>query len=163
MALNSYLAITGSKQGEIAGSATAKGKEKQIEVIGFGHEIVSPRDAASGLPTGKRQHKPFVITKPVDKSTPLLLKALVDNENISDWRLNCWRAGAGGKEEQFYTIQLVNATIAGVRQEMLNNRYEENQAHEIREHVTFTYQKITWTWTDGGITALDDWEAAPNI
>ncbi|MEO7048310.1 MAG: hypothetical protein ABI091_23625, partial [Ferruginibacter sp.] len=25
--------------------------------------IVSPRDAASGLPTGKRMHKPFVITK----------------------------------------------------------------------------------------------------
>jgi hypothetical protein len=29
---------------------------------GTTHEIVSPRDAASGLPTGKRQHKPFVIT-----------------------------------------------------------------------------------------------------
>ena len=26
------------------------------------HEIVSQRDAASGLPTGKRMHKPFVIT-----------------------------------------------------------------------------------------------------
>jgi hypothetical protein len=25
------------------------------------HDIVSPRDAASGLPTGKRSHKPFVI------------------------------------------------------------------------------------------------------
>jgi hypothetical protein len=25
--------------------------------------VVSPRDAASGLPTGKRMHKPFVITK----------------------------------------------------------------------------------------------------
>ena len=23
--------------------------------------------SASGLPTGKRQHKPFVVTKPVDK------------------------------------------------------------------------------------------------
>ena len=25
------------------------------------HAIVSPRDAASGLPTGKRTHKPFVL------------------------------------------------------------------------------------------------------
>ncbi|MEO6705881.1 MAG: hypothetical protein ABIN04_08550 [Ginsengibacter sp.] len=31
--------------------------------ISVGHEIVSPRDAASGLPTGKRMHKPFIITK----------------------------------------------------------------------------------------------------
>ena len=35
--------------------------------------ISSPRDAASGLPTGKRQHKPVSVTKPVDKATPLLL------------------------------------------------------------------------------------------
>ncbi len=29
--------------------------------------IVSPRDSASGLPTGKRMHKPFVITKELDR------------------------------------------------------------------------------------------------
>jgi len=42
--------------------------------ISFEQEIVSPRDAASGLPTGKRQHKPFVITKELDKSSPILAK-----------------------------------------------------------------------------------------
>lgn len=44
-------------------------------IISFEQEIVSPRDAASGLPTGKRMHKPFVITKELDKSSPLLAKA----------------------------------------------------------------------------------------
>ncbi|MEO6705883.1 MAG: hypothetical protein ABIN04_08560 [Ginsengibacter sp.] len=33
-----------------------------------GNEIVSPRDPASGLPTGRRMHKPFVITKELDVS-----------------------------------------------------------------------------------------------
>jgi len=42
--------------------------------ISFEQEVVSPRDAASGLPTGKRQHKPFVITKELDKSSPTLAK-----------------------------------------------------------------------------------------
>lgn len=42
--------------------------------ISFEQEILSPRDAASGLPTGKRQHKPFVITKELDKSSPVLAK-----------------------------------------------------------------------------------------
>ncbi len=42
--------------------------------ITFNQAIVSPRDAASGLPTGKRQHKPFVITKEYDKSSPLLAR-----------------------------------------------------------------------------------------
>ncbi len=27
------------------------------------------------------------------------------------------------------------------------------------EEVAFTYQKIEWTWMDGGITAMDDWES----
>ena len=38
--------------------------------VSFEQEIVSPRDAASGLPTGKRMHKPFVITKELDRSSP---------------------------------------------------------------------------------------------
>ena len=27
------------------------------------------------------------------------------------------------------------------------------------EEVSFTYQKIEWTWNDGGLMAGDDWEA----
>ena len=34
--------------------------------------IVSPRDPASGLPTGKRQHGDIVITKEIDKGSPSL-------------------------------------------------------------------------------------------
>ena len=35
-------------------------------------EISGGRDVASGQATGKRTHKPFVITKEYDKATPLL-------------------------------------------------------------------------------------------
>ena len=34
--------------------------------------IVSPRDSASGLPTGKRAPSDIVITKPIDKASPQL-------------------------------------------------------------------------------------------
>lgn len=37
--------------------------------------VVSPKDAASGLPTGKRQHKPMTISKELDKSSPKLAQA----------------------------------------------------------------------------------------
>ena len=43
-------------------------------VISFEQEIVSPRDAASGLPTGRRMHKPFVITKELDRSSPAAIR-----------------------------------------------------------------------------------------
>jgi type VI secretion system secreted protein Hcp len=131
-------------------------------VIAANHEVISPRDAASGLPTGKRQHHALVITKEVDKSTPLLMNVLVHNENIRDFRLDFWQPSRTGKELQFYTIELINASIAGIRFEMLNNRYPENMQHKEREHVSFCYQKIIWTYQEGGITAEDDWEA-PNV
>ena len=35
--------------------------------------VVVERDAASGLPTGKRMHKPLVITVEMDKATPTLM------------------------------------------------------------------------------------------
>src|SRR4051812_24272 len=102
MALNSYLTLKGKKQGSIKGGVTQKGREGQIMVIAVSHEIVSPRDAASGLPTGRRQHKPLVITKEVDQSSPLLYNALVNNETITSFVLNFYRpssrAGAGAEE-----------------------------------------------------------------
>ena len=162
MALNAYLKLTGATQGEIAGSVTQAGREDSIMVIATAHEIVSPRDAASGLPTGKRQHKPFVVTKEIDKSTPLLMNALVNNENITNLECRYWQPSASGQEVQHYTVTLTNASIAGVRSEMLNNKYAENMQHKEREHLSFCYQKVTMTWEDGGITAEDDWEA-PNV
>ena len=162
MALNAYLRLKGATQGEIRGSVTQSGREDSIMVIAYDHEVSSPRDAASGLPTGKRQHKELTITKEIDRSTPLLMNALVNNENINKWVLEFWQPSKSGKELQFYTIELRNASIAGIRQEMLNNKYPENMQHKEREHISFCYQQISWTWVDGGITAQDDWEA-PNV
>lgn len=53
-------------------------------------DVVSPRDAASGLPTGKRQHKPVRITKEWDAATPkLALKTPSggDNNTVIRWTL----------------------------------------------------------------------------
>lgn len=159
MALNAYMKLTGETQGEIKGSCDQAGREDSLEIIGWNHEVVSPRDAASGLPTGKRQHKPFTVTHQLDKASPLLMSLLTQNENVTAWELRLWRPSSAGVEEQYFTVELANANVAGIRMEMLNNKYPENMAHDTREAISFTYQKITWTWEDGGITADDDWKA----
>ena len=157
MALNAYLKMTGETQGEIKGPVTQAGREESIAVIAVNHQVESPRDAASGRATGKRQHKPLTITKEVDKASPLIMAALTQNENITDLELRFWRPSRSGREQQYYTIELVNASISDVQLEMLNNQYPENQKHNVREHVSFSYQKIIWTYEDGGLTAEDDW------
>ncbi|MEM1031866.1 MAG: type VI secretion system tube protein TssD [Myxococcota bacterium] len=158
MALNSYLKFTGESQGEVKGSVTQSGREDSIMVIGWVHGVKSPRDLASGMATGKRQHQPFTIIKEIDKSTPLIMNVLVNNENITDWELRCWQPSNTGVEEQQYTVKLYNATVSEVQSESLNNKYPENLNHKERERVSFTYQKIEWIWELDGIMAADDWE-----
>lgn len=164
MALMAYLKLTGQKTGAVKGSITQKGREDSIGVIAVSHSIISPRDAASGLPTGKRMHKPFVITKELDKSSPLLYNMLVTNENIKDWELKFWtpqlKAATGtGTEVQHYVIKLINANIASMDFRQLHVKNPETAKFAEYEEIAFTYQKIIWTWNDGGITAEDDWEA----
>ena len=159
MALNSYLKLKGQKQGDINGGVTQKGRERKILVMAFNHEIQSPRDPASGLPTGKRMHKPFVITKEIDKSSPLLYSALVNNENLTVWELQCFAAQRSGVEVNNYTVSLTNARIVDITSIMLNNKVPENAKLPMMEEVSFVYEKIQWTWVDGGITAEDDWSS----
>jgi type VI secretion system secreted protein Hcp len=166
MALNAYLKITGQKQGAINGSVTQKGHENSILIHAFSNEIDSPRDPASGLPTGKRMHKPCFLLKEVDKSSPLLWNALTNNENLTSCQIQFWTpanaaAGTGvGVEKQVYTVTLTNASIASMVQSMPSNVDPSTAKLSLQEEITLTYQKIQWTWNDGGVTAGDDWEAA---
>lgn len=42
--------------------ALAAGSASQVQAAEVQHSVTSPRDAASGMATGKRMHKPFTIT-----------------------------------------------------------------------------------------------------
>jgi len=159
-ALNAYLRLAGEYQGVIEGGVTQVGREGSIMVIASSHEVLVSRDPANGLPTGKRQHEPLRITKEIDKSTPLLMKALIDNERLRQFELRYWRPAASGQEVQYYTIVLRNARIVSIQQEMLNNKYPENMQHKEREHVSFVYETIEWIYEDGGIATEDGWHYA---
>ena len=159
MALNAYLKVKGQKQGQIKGSVTQKGREDSILVIAVTHEVVSPRDGASGQASGKRMHKPLVITKELDKSSPLLYNALVTNETITEWLLTFYKADApaAGAEKANYTVKLTNANIATIDFVMPNNKLPDLMRLNEYEQIAFTYEKIEWTWLEGGISAADSW------
>ena len=89
-----------------------------------------------------------MITKYIDKATPLLYNALVMNENLTRVVLTFYRPDRDGVPVVYYTIELVNANIASIDTGFPNT-----------ENISFTYQRIIWTWTEGGIRAQDDWEA----
>jgi len=158
MALNAYLSIVAQKQGQIRGSVAQKGREGKILVMGAMHQIVCPRDPASGLPTGKRAHKPFIILKELDRSSPFLFSILSSNENIASAEIQFWQPSPMGGERQHYTVRLINANISSIHFKMANNRYQKLMRLTEYEEVSFTYQRIEWIWNDGNLTGVDDWE-----
>jgi type VI secretion system secreted protein Hcp len=85
LALNAYLKMKSQKISDIVGSVTQPGREGSILVFAVEHSIESLRDPQTDLPTGKRMHKPLVISKQVDKSSSLLYQMLVDNDTTTEW------------------------------------------------------------------------------
>lgn len=139
------------------GPITGDGPDGSVIVLGFEHEIVSPRDPASGQATGKRQHKPVRIVKPIDKSSPLLYRAIATNETLPTVEFRFHRPTEKGTGV-YYKVTLTNASISSIRQWKPNTRdLSADRAGDLEE-VSFSYQTITWRFEDGGIEHSDTWQ-----
>lgn len=155
-ALNAYLTIKGSKQGTIQGSVAQKGREGTILVFSTDHSVKVPVDTATGLPTGKRQHGAFVVRKEVDRSSPLLYQALVSNETLTEVVLKFYTPDPTGMEVNHYTVRLTSARLTSIKLVQPNTKNADAAKLPLQEEISFSYQKIEWTWTNGGVSAQDD-------
>ncbi|HEY1123447.1 MAG TPA: type VI secretion system tube protein TssD [Haloferula sp.] len=141
------------------GATTIQGEleDGTIEGLAYQHEIVTPYDAATGASTGRRQHKPLTLVKPIDKATPLIYKALAQNSKCDEVILRFWRKDPKSeKATQYYAITLKDAFVRNVRGWKPNTRdLSADRAGDLEE-VTFVYKAIEWTYTEGGTTE-DTW------
>ena len=160
MALSAYMSLIGARQGPIEGSVTEEGREGTIEVFAVSHAIVAPRNPSSGRPKGKRMHKPFSITKALDRSSPFLHFVLTQSENLSRVVVRFYRPSPSGGEKLAFVVHLHHATICSLQMKVLNTMNPRYANLPALEEVAFAYQRIEWIWIDGMITADDDWEVA---
>jgi type VI secretion system secreted protein Hcp len=127
-------------------------------VFAYEHELTIPRDIATGQASGKRQHKPLVITKELDKASPILAQACVDGDRIKSAQLKFYRI-AQGLEEHYYTIELKNAVIVDVKDYMPNTMDPKFSSYGHMEDISFTYEEITWTHEVDHKMGTDNWKA----
>jgi type VI secretion system secreted protein Hcp len=157
MALPSYFSLKGAKQGQIDGSCDIKGHEKKILVQGHEHKIDIPVSLQTGLATGKRVHHPFIIRKSVDASSPKIQQALTTGETITEALLEFTHIDKNGQEVVYFTKKIENAVVISVEHETQNILDPDFTKYPTWEIVALTYGKITTTWKDGGIEAVDSW------
>ena len=156
MALPYYMTLEGQTQGAIEGNCSATGHETEIQCHALDQSISIPWNSKTGQPAGKRNHGPLKITKAFDKSSPLLYNALVNGERFNFVKLQFFRILPTGGEENYFTIQLTNATIVEIRPHMLNHFDPELARYDNMEDVAFAYGQIEWRWEPDGITGMDN-------
>ena len=162
MALQAWVAISGKKQGQFKSETTnPRRQDKWIPVLSFSYELTSPRDAATGQASGKRQHKPVHIIKEWGAASPQLLSALASNEVLDSVSFEFEKVAADGVESVYYTVTLTNASVADVRQftpDLYQDQPPNDKEYRELEEVQFTFQKIEERSRDGQTVWADDWQ-----
>jgi type VI secretion system secreted protein Hcp len=153
-----YVSITSARQGKFRGEIPRKGYENKIAALNFEYGVATKPDAATGLPTGKRQHRPIRIVKTWGAASTQLFSALTANEVLNTVVIDFVVVNpTTGAEALDHTITLTNATATSIQYQMENVNGQFTQV----ESVEFTFQKITITDTKSQSMAMDDWAIVP--
>src|SRR5205085_12513313 len=116
------------------------------------------RAASTGRAARRRQYDPVTILKRIDKATPLIAKALTQNQVI-DGKFLFFRPNptGDGTTQQFYTVEISKGRVAHQKQSVEVNREAQLTDEAPLEEVSFTFHTIKWTYMDGGIEHQDTW------
>lgn len=138
---------------------TSLGRADSIECVFFESGVRTVREAGSAMATGRRQYEPMLIRKRIDKSSPLISKALTENQVI-EGTFKFFRPNptGDGTTEQFFTIQIKKGRIASQRIWVPDTLVPASSTEPPLEEVTFVFHSINWTFTNGGITHDDTWD-----
>lgn len=153
MASPLYMTIVGETQKDITSNASSKDslgeafeeeRLNEVMVIGYEHEIASPRDRVTGCSSGTCIHGHVKITKVMDKASPQLMQALTDGEPLTTVTIR-WYRTFEGKPQHYLTTTLEDARVVK-KHDYMHNRQDPSLVHFTHlEDVYFSYSKIIET------------------
>jgi len=143
-------------QGE--STQTSLGRENTIECLYFEDSVRTAREKGTGMATGRRTYEPIVLRKRIDKSSPLLAKALCNNEVVEGvFRFFRPSPSGDGTTQQFFTVEIAEGRVAGIERTSPDTIDPASSAEPPTEEVSLVFHTITWTYEDGGVTHTDNW------
>jgi len=143
--------------GDIPGGSQIQGREGQMEVLGFRHEVYMPTDRKDGSATGTRVHQDFVVIKNFDKGSPKLYEYLCNGKIISSATIHWYMIDENGTEKEYFTHTLTNARITAMRPHMPDVDNPSNEQYKHMEEVSFRYEKIKWSHALSHVEYEDSW------
>ncbi len=153
-----YLKANGT---DIQGESEQKslGRENSIECLSFRDSVRTAREVGSSLATGRRTYEPLIITKRIDKSSPLIAKALCNNEVIEGvFKFFRPSPTGDGTTEQFFTVAIKQGRISHVLRQSPDTFDPAAANRPPSEEIGFVFHTIKWTYTNGGVEHEDTWD-----
>lgn len=142
---NQGLISKGATSPESIGNAYVHNHDNEILAQSFKYGFSNPTNAENRRTMGQGRSKPFVFSKMIDKSSPLLYQSLTQGETLTNVVLKAYRTSYLGKKENFLKISLVDAKILYIN---LDNHketiYLSYKTMEIEHVIANTISKVEW-------------------
>ncbi|EAS1760443.1 Hcp family type VI secretion system effector [Salmonella enterica] len=150
-----YLTLNGQLQGLISAGCSSMASIGNKAQIAHMDQII-----VLGLSNGLTRvqnvnHQTLIVQKPIDKSSPLLTKAINENECLT-CELDYYRTNRFGINELYYKIKLINARIASIKN-VVPHAINHSQGQP-EQSVAFTYESMTEEHCIAGTSAYSLWE-----
>ncbi|GAA1975689.1 type VI secretion system tube protein TssD [Microbacterium pumilum] len=159
MALNGYArltlngtALTGDVSVDHVGSVDVQSDHVEVQRLTFGADVA--RAPGSGQATGRRQYQPIRFVKRIDRSTPLLYRALAQNERVAGDILLFDLNPDDGTLRHFFTVTIANGVVSGISSVLPDTR-DTQQSWDAYEEVSLTFASITLTHDPTGTEMQD--------
>lgn len=150
-----YITFEGARQGRFSGESQQPNRALQSEGLKYECQVEIPRDKNTGLPSGRRQYKPVVITKEWGAATPQLLEAMATGEVIKSVKMEFVKTLPDGTEEVWQTITLTGAQVVGINQ-MTDEEGKGN--YRQLEEISFIFDKIEVVHRASKNSVTDTWK-----
>jgi type VI secretion system secreted protein Hcp len=144
----------------VQGDSQQETTEGAIECTAFQSAVAASQRQGSGQATGRRTHEGISIRKPIDRSSPLLAKALCNNEVIEGtFKFFRPNPNGDGPTEHYFTVEVAHGRVARIHLVSPDGDANPGDPPFIAafEDVQFTYNEITWRYEITGTEHSDKW------
>lgn len=122
---------------EIDGEGQVGGESGFIECQGFSDGVTTDQ-APTGRSLGRRHYEPIVVRKRTDRTSPVLLKALSENQVVSA-SVQFLRPDETGMLEHYFTVEIPSGRIVSIERSWAIDGGEQ------REDVAIAGEAVVWT------------------
>lgn len=153
MSAPAHLWLEDENGSPVVGSCLIPQRLGSIELKSFSHGVTLPVESGWGKLTGTRVHRPVVIVKEFDQTTPLLYRAVCEGRTLKKALVRMYRIFESGIESEYFNIIMENVKITTVSPYLAPNGISSTHL----ETLEVRYEAITWTFTEGNIIYRDAW------